>query len=93
VADIAETVKNSHTSGVFHNIVGAADSIGKDNILAFFGCTEDAVGFGDNLGMNHINIAITMGIMAIPAEFASLPGAVNNRIGSENWGFGRGIMF
>ena len=88
MADIANTgyLAAVGTAGgrSFLGIVTATKILGKDNPFFGLGSAEDAVSGRGYFLLDHIDIVVTMSIMAIPAELATLPCSVDNRIGPEN---------
>ena len=73
MADIADAV-NHDTGTAFFDIISATNS-GKDDVflLAWFWNSKPAIGFSGDLFLYHVDIAVTMGIMTVPAEFTPPP--------------------
>jgi len=69
VADVADAV----IGGIDPRIVKSALFFGEGYLGSGLGHTECAVGGRGNLGLDHVDIRITMGIVAVPAEFTPLP--------------------
>src|SRR6185369_8370406 len=92
VADIADTIEDD-TASTLPGVIRSCNTT--ENyifLLAGLGNSEPAVCLRGHLVMNHIDITVTVGVVAVPTELAPLPGAVCHGIGTEIRRFDRGVM-
>ena len=81
MADVADTVIFTGL-WIFHqvHIIGATGFSDKTDLLAVKRLADHPIGAGCHLVLDHIDVVVTMGIMAVPAELAAFPDNIINII-------------